>query len=357
MTSDTSPRLLLTIVSLILVAGFMAAWTADWAEAGKSRTHKQYLPPKGKLFAGVSDTGQTSDFRQYRDATKAHPAVIQSFESWGKLPKEAKRRWEDTNTRGMLSLSTARCYWCAEEISPRSIARGKGDRYILALSRLLLKHKAPTYIRLFPEMNGHWNAYSAFHGGGSPRDAAHSTKQFRKAWQRFVLITSGGKSKEISKKLRKLGMPKIKARVKARLPKPKVAFAWVPQSTGSPNVPGNRPAKYFPGWRYVDWVGADIYAKYPNFAGLNSLYKRYDKRPFLIGEWAPWDRDNPAFVNSLFDWMKRHKRARMAVYYQDFGEGPDNVFEIRDYPLSRAALRHRLNSSVFSPFAPGENRP
>lgn len=354
--------LLLLAVAAVTIAVLLAV-LAPAALAGKGKPHEPsqpattYLPGKHKVFAGISDTGQSSDFREYRDAVGAHPAVMQSFEHWGYIPREAIARWEDTNTRGMLSLSTAPCWACLGEISVGNIAAGKGDEYILKLAKALKKRGEPTYIRLFPEMNGWWNDYSAFDAAGNRRDKKHSTRSFRKAWQRFVLITRGGKRVTINKKLRELRLPKIKARTTRLLPRPKVSFAWVPQSTGSPNVRGNQPKKYFPGWRFVDWVGADTYGKFPNFGGLTSVYRQFNKRPFLIGEWAPWDVDNPGFSRSLFKWMHKHSRARMSVYYQDFGEGPDNPFEVTDYPLSLKVIRNEVARRAVSEYAPENRKP
>lgn len=349
---DIRPPRLLGLTLVALVAALFCATGIAAAKGRSKEPSKAYLPAKGKIFSGISDTGQTSDYRKFRNRTKAHPAVMQSFESWGYYPKEAISRWDDTNTRGMLSLSTSQCWGCDGVISPKSIAEGKGDRYILALARGLAKRKKPTYIRLFPEMNGYWNDYSAFHGSGKPRDDAYSTTNFTKAWKRFVLISRGGPRKAVEHKLRKQGMPKIRAKTKRKLPQPKLAFAWVPQSAGSPNIAGNQPADYFPGYNYVDWVGVDIYSKFPNFAGLNAVYKKFDRAPFLIGEWAPWGVDNPAFVNTLFNWIEGHSRARMAVYYQGFGEGADNPYEITDYPQSLDVLRNVLNSKRYAPFTP-----
>lgn len=208
-----------------------------------------------------------------------------------------------------------------------------------------------------PEMNGHWNGYSAFGGSGHPRGKAHSAKNFIRAWKRFTLIVRGGPRKAVEKKLRKLGLPKIKAKTKRSLPKPKVAIAWVPQSTGSPNVGGNAPADYFPDNAYVDWVGADIYGKFPNFSGLDSLYRKYaKKKPFMIGEWAPWGADDPQFVSTLATWIAKHKRTRMAVYYQGFGEGADNEFEANDYPRSLEVLRRTLDGYRYIDFAPEEGK-
>ena len=337
------PLLLALLAALLLLPGSAAA---------KGKGKKSYLPPKGKIFAGVSDTGQGSDYRSYRKATRAHPAVMQSFESWGYVPGEAIRRWEDTNTRGMLSLSTSRCWGCEPVISAQSIANGKGDRYLLALSKALVKRDEPTYIRLLPEMNGHWNGYCAFNGGGSPRKEEHSTANFKAAWKRIVLVLRGGDRKKLEKKLKKLGQPKLQAKSKDRLPNPKVAFGWVPHSYSTPNVPGNQPSDYFPGYDYVDWVGGDLYGSSPGFSGLDALYREFSKAPFMIGEWAPRGRDDTGFTSGIFNWVEKHKRTKMLVYYQGFGEGPDNEFEISDYPKSRSVIRKRLNSKKYVPYAP-----
>jgi len=311
-----------------------------------------FRPAKGKILAGVSDTGAGSAYRNYRDKTGAHPSVMQSFESWGYVPKEAIKRWQESRTRGIISLSTGRCWGCKPVISSRSIAEGKGDGYLLALSRALADRKEPTYIRLLPEMNGHWNGYCAFNANGDPRGKADSTANFRAAWKRIVLIVRGGKRSKLDRALSKLGQPKVQGKTKAKLPQPKVAFGWVPQSAGSPNVPGNQPADYFPGYEYVDWVGGDIYSKFPNFGGLESLYDKYSKRPFMIGEWAPWGRDDPGFVKKLFGWAKRHDRVEMLVYYQGFGQGAVNEFEVTDYPKALKALRKQLAKPIFPRFTP-----
>jgi hypothetical protein len=350
----------LTAVLLLGGLALLLALSPAEGSAQSNHAHKgdglananAFLPPKGKIFTGSSDTGQTSDYHEFRDKTGAHPAVMQSFESWGYLPQEALGRWLDTNTRGMLSLSTAKCWKCPDVISPQSIAKGKGDRYIVSLAKALSHRRKPTYIRLMPEMNGYWNRYSAYGSDGKLRDKEHTTTDFKNSWRRFVLIVRGGEVKAIDAKLQKLGMPKITERTSKTLPKPKVAFAWVPQSTGSPDVKGNQPSNYFPGWDYVDWVGADVYGKYPNIAGVDDLYKKFDKRPFLIGEWSSWDVDSPQFVKDLFGWIEKHHRARMSVYYQGFGEGADNPYELSDYPGSTETLRHILNASKYAPFAP-----
>lgn len=330
--------LLLLLAVLALPAGARAA---------------PYAPPGNEIYTGVSDTGYRGDYFSFTEAAGQHVAVLQSFEVWGNPPEEAVRRWELTGTRGMLSISTAPCYGCAEVISPRGIRRGRGDEYLLKLGALLAAWNQPTYIRLLPEMNGHWNPYAAFNEDGSRRDDAHRTKQFRRAWQRSALIIRGGSRALINRRLKRRGMPPIRAsgNVRAQLPRPEVGLLWVPQSAGSPNLAANAPPAYWPGAKYVDWVGADIYGKFPNFTGLDDLYGDFGHKPFVIGEWSPWDYDNAPFTNDLFDWVEGHKRAKMMVYYQDFGD--PNAFQIQAYPDSEEVMRKRMRGHRYPDWAGG----
>ena len=59
------------------------------------------------------------------------------------------------------------------------------------------------------------------------------------------------------------------------MPTPAVSFVWTPQVAGSPDIPANSPAAYYPGDRYVDWVGTDFYSRFPNFTGLETFYNEF----------------------------------------------------------------------------------
>ncbi len=326
---------------------------------------KSYAPKGDRSYFGISDSGEVAQFDEFSLHVDDHPAVLQTFHVWGTHPWRALGRWAQTQTRGMLSISTTDDYSGEEIISPRQIAKGRGDDYPLMLARRFAAEKETVYIRLLPEMNGHWNPYCAYSSDGSYRGGDHSTKWFRQAWRRFALIVRGGPRRAINHKLKKLGLPKImraktagdyeQLDIPQRLPRPRVALQWVPQTHGSPNIGANLPGAYWPGGRYVDWVGADMYAKFPNFVGLNRFYRDFRHKPFLIGEWSPWDYDSPAFVSRLFGWARRHERARLLVYYQAFGEA--NPHHIENYPASMAVVERELNGHAFDPFAPGWKRP
>jgi beta-mannanase len=206
------------------------------------------------------------------------------------------------------------------------------------------------YVRLMGEMNGSWNPYSAYNANGTLRGRSHSTRNFRKAWQRVVLILRGGDTTSIDARLHDLGMPPLRG-TRGTLPAPKVSFVWAPEVWGDPNVPGNAARAYWPGAAFVDWVGTDFYSKFPNYRGLNAFYDEFRGKPFAFGEWALWGRDDPAFVRGLFGWIRSHGRVRMAMYNQgtDISRSP---FVLARYPRSAAALRQQLASALFAPLAP-----
>jgi hypothetical protein len=318
---------------------------------------ERYAPPGNRIFTGVSDTGRKQDYFDFAAQANQHVPVMQSFEVWGRWSKDARQLWKRTETRGMLSISTSPCYECKEVISPRQIRRGRGDGYLLKLNRELGDWDRPTYIRLLPEMNGYWNPYAAFDSDGDSRGPDHRTSQFRKAWQRAVLIVRGGKLKRINRKLRHIGMPPVrrKAHPPKKLATPPVAFLWVPQTAGSPNTAANAPRKYWPGAKYVDWVGADIYGKFPNFTGLEGFYDDFKRKPFVIGEWAPWDVDDPGFTEALFHWVEHHRRARMMIYFQGFGD--PNPFQIQAYPKSAEMMRKQMRNPRYIDRAGDTHKP
>ena len=246
----------------------------------------------------------------------------------------------------MIHITTAS--GTREMISPLGIADGNGDAWLIALNHAMSASGHVTYIRLMAEMDGNWNPYSAFNADGSPRDAAHSTHAFKLVWERVTLILRGATLSHIDLVLARLGMPRLHAR--ADLPAPEVAMLWVPQVAGSPGVPGNAPSAYWPGGRWVDWLGTDFYGKFPNRSGLTSLYDAFPGQPFVFGEYALWGADDPGFVDQLPAWVSSHPRARMLIYNQ--GVLADGPFHLSLYPNAARALRRLLASSVFPAFTP-----
>ncbi len=339
-----------------------------WA-AAPAHAETRFAPRHGQVWHGVSDTGSGRDFRHFNRQVGTHTALLQSFFHWGvPLTTGALDRWEGTKTRGVLSLSTAPGGQ-PEVVTPRQLAMGFSDHYMLRLGGSIASSDQVVYIRPFAEMNLHLNPYSAFNADGSRR-RGHSTKMFIKAWKRLVLIVRGGSRDNVNRRLLRIGMPRIhraksnnakkykRLGVRPHLKEPRVAFQWMPLTRGSPNVAGNSPHDYFPGRRWVDWVGTDVYAKFSNhtlWSLLRGFYRRYDRWPFAIGEYGPWDNDQSgAFTARIHQWARKRPRVKALIYFRSVD--PQNEFNLQYYPGARRALRGTLDAPRFQEFAPGTRR-
>ncbi|MEJ7876078.1 MAG: hypothetical protein WKF62_05400, partial [Solirubrobacterales bacterium] len=350
-------------IGIAALASSASLWagTADSADARPT-----FAPPANKIWHGVSDTGRVSDYRRFNQQVEAHTALNEVFFHWGvPLTTGALERWEKTDTRGILSLSTAPGGG-SEIVTPREISRGKSDFYPLRLRQSIRNSGQVVYIRPFGEMNLHINPYSAFNADGSPRPG-HSTHAFKLAWKRIALIIRGGKRNAINNKLKDLGMPRIyrakrndspiydRLDVAKVLKPPKVAFMWTPLTRGSPNVPGNDPNDYFPGRRYVDWVGTDVYAKFGNRTLWRNLTRFFNHKrgyPFILAEYGAWDNDvSGAFTRRIHEWARKRKRVRALVYFRSVDR--ENEFNLQHYPGAKDSLRNILDRDRYAPYAPG----
>jgi hypothetical protein len=124
---------------------------------------------------------------------------------------------------------------------------------------------------------------------------------------------------------------------------------WNPQGQGSPNIPGNQPSDFWPGSEYVDYVGNDLYeirgrAFWP---GMDALYSAF-RKPFVIGEWAPWGYDSPEFVRQMFAWVAAHPRTVGLVYFNKGWSGGGGTFELSRKPRSLAVYRQAANARRFA---------
>ncbi len=145
-----------------------------------------------KIFFGVSDTGDSADFGQFSTALNKHPALIESFRTWGSDFPESIERWQAARARPVLHITTADTSDGHELIDPRSIAQGYGDEYLIRLNRLFWEKKMPAYIRPLGEPNRCLNVYASYDCAGKLRDAAHKPRWYRLAFRRIYIVVHGG---------------------------------------------------------------------------------------------------------------------------------------------------------------------
>ncbi|MFI5028661.1 MAG: glycosyl hydrolase, partial [Solirubrobacterales bacterium] len=310
------------------------------------------LEPRGqRIFFGVSDTGNPADFGHFSSDLHKHPAVIETFRSWGSDFHGSIGRWQTARARPMIHITTADSHDGHELFTPRAIAQGYGDRYLIRLNRLFWAKKMAAYVRPLGEPNRCLNVYASYDCEGGLRDSAHSPFWYRQAFRRiYILLHGGGKRAKIDARLGAAGLRPLGHDVTG-LPRAPVALIWSTLPAGSPTVPQNRPRHFFPGNKYVDWVGTDFYSDDQDWKSLTGLYNRFSSKPFAIPEFGVSNGDDPRYVQQLLTWVKRHQRCKMLVYYQDFGSS--NPYRIQNYPASLAVLDKEIHSKRFPAFLPG----
>ena len=65
------------------------------------------LAPQGKkIFFGISDTGDPANFGEFSKLTHKHPALIETFRTWGTDFPDSIERWQDARARPVMHIST-----------------------------------------------------------------------------------------------------------------------------------------------------------------------------------------------------------------------------------------------------------
>ena len=278
--------------------------------------------PQARVLLGV--LGEPNRFQQL---TGQRSDIQQSFIGWHQ-PNTIPKLLGQLAPLPMLAIKTGGV------MSPLDIAQGRGDAFLLALNSALAGFGQRVYVRPMPEMNGHWNEYSAFNKDGSSRGPRYSTAAFRKAFGRIALIARGGPMRELNPKLRRLGGPALGG----DLQRTQARMVWNPQGYGAPDIPANAAKAYYPGDQYVDVVANDLYDQGFKAAweANDALYAAYRDKPYAIAEWGLWGIDDPPFVERMAAFVKSHPRTEFLVY---FSSRPGSIWDLASKPRSRAAYR------------------
>jgi hypothetical protein len=305
-------------------------------------------PPPGKVFWGGQGGYTAGPIRDFARQSGKHPAAYHFYVQWGATGfisglLDISRR---QRTRPVLNISTK-----MTRQTPRSLAQGRGDDFLIGLNRLLDDYRLPVYVEPLAEMNNGNNPYAPYDLSGRSRGAEYSTAAFRGMWKRTALILRGGNVAAIDRKLRRLGLPPARTS-RATLAQPRVGLVWTPLSFGNPEIEKNHPRHFWPGSAYVDWVATTWYSPFRTSSAFHRFYSypAWRDKPFAFTEFAVWGPESPGFIDQFFGFVRSHPRVRMALYYQSAAMRRE--FRLSTHPRSRAALRRHVRSSRFAALAP-----
>lgn len=280
--------------------------------------------------AARTQLGVLGDAGRFQRLTGQRSTIAHSFIGWHQ-PRTIRKLLHVLRPVPMLAIKTGGV------VTPLDIAQGRGDGFLVELNAGLAGYGARVYVRPMPEMNGHWNEYSAFDRDGSSRGPRYSTAAFRRAFARIALLSRGGTAAQLSARLRKLGQPGVPG----DFPRTQARMVWNPQGFGAPNIPGNSAAAYYPGDAYVDVVANDLYLQASGAAweANERLYAAHPRKPFAIAEWGLWGIDDPSFVERMAAFARTHPRLELLAY---FNSKPGSVWDLQSKPRSLRAYRRMI---------------
>lgn len=328
------------------IAALVAAALLGGAPAARSAAPPPGVPPPGRVLLGSQwDAGR----RTFDRATRHHHALRMLFQGWGQgvdwgTPIGtvlASARARDVTL--VVHLSTVR-WRVGEVVTPKGVATGRGDAYLVALAQALNSSGQDVWVRPMAEMNGHWNAWCAFRADGSSKGPAYATAQYRRAFRRIAVIMRGGTEAGIDRTLRALRLPPLT--VHADVPASgRIALVWNPQGRGAPDVRGNAPEDYYPGDRVVDLVADDLYEQGGGavWDGMDALYAAHPTKRFVVAEWAPWGYDSPGFATRMVRWARTHRRTAALIWFGESG----TIWDIRTMPQTLRVYRREAARPIF----------
>jgi hypothetical protein len=228
----------------------------------------------------------------------------------------------------------------SEAITPLAISRGEGDPFLIALNQAINVFGGLVYLRLLSEMNHFSHFHSAFDANGSSRGAAYQPVVFRRMFARMHLVLHGGPATTINTRLRKLGLRAYAGEDLPRNPPSKLRVIWNPLGGGQPALTKNAHYQFYPGDRYLEIVGNDLYGAVGQFAQAQNevlyAFAREHRKPFALPEWGVKSSDYPAFVRYVCTFLRTHTGIELAAYYRS---QPGGIFDLANKPGSRQVYR------------------
>ncbi len=319
------------VAALALCAGIGAA--APAAHAGTASRAVSATPAPIGVFPGHSARSVAGFERQLgRRVDYAHDYLDKR--TWSKMlnVKWLAREWTDAGFGGRTVFTVPMLP--DRGGSMRQGARGRyNKRFRLLAKRLVAGGQGSTVLRIGPEFNGTWFKWTIKGRGGATR--------YKRYWRHI-------------------------ARTMNRVKGANFRFDWSPMA-GSSWVGGRRlrAAKAYPGSKYVDYIGLDIFdqswARHRRSAarrwrefmyqtdGLawHARFAKARRKPMTFPEWGLVKRrddrgggDNPYFIRKMHRWIQTHNVAYHLYFESRDPNGEYRVFSGRFPKAAKSFIRY-----------------
>ena len=291
----------------------------NWAIVGK------VAPVRGTMLLGVK--GPIPYFDRQTGQHSTVGLVIVGWDQGAGWGSPFSRPLQDARARCRCSASSTGRNG-KEAITPRQIAQGKGDGYLIALNGAINAWGRRIYIRPFAEMNGYWNLLLRLHeerrGEAEPlhrglpaRVRAGLPDRPRRARGDDQREAEGARdaaaSRAIFRRTRcrtpaSSGTRRATARRTSRPTRRRPTTPATRTSTSSATISTTSTAR-------------------PTWDANEKLYNAHPNKPYAFPEWGLWGIDDPAFVRAMGTFVRTHRRTEVLLYYQ--GQ-PGSVFDLEE---------------------------
>jgi hypothetical protein len=252
---------------------------------------------------GVPDSYK--DVENFAKAVSVQPNVVMYFSGWHTL---FKTRFAD-DARKNSAVPFVEMQPFGRRIMAKIIA-GRFDIYLREYAMEVHRYGGRVLIGFAHEMNGNWYPWGATHT---------SPKVFRQAWRHVVTI------------FRQAGDDNV-------------TWLWIVNGL----APGEAPIQeWWPGSKYVDWVGVDAYYDQPAqafstvFDPTFDAIRQFTNKPVLIAETGIGPAAGQAAkLPGLFAGVERTNNLRGFVYYDQYQNNGiyHQDWQIDNNPLALAAF-------------------
>jgi hypothetical protein len=293
-------------------------------------------PPAGEVYWGAFRQGApyVHDLvTGLESQVGRQPAILMWYQEWegrpsfpaadaaflyrqGIVPMISWEPWKPPAVFGRLKVNQP-------EYRLSNIASGAFDPYIRRYAEEIKRYGGPVMLRPFHEMDGFWYPWGGTVNGNTP-------SAFVAAWRHVHdIFDSVGASN--------------------------VTWVWSVNRVSQPRTPGNRVQHYWPGHRYVDWIGISAFnwgtgSPYAVWQGFDGVFgHRYEEllsygKPIILTETgAPEAGGNKAaWIHDAFTAvLARYPRLGGVVWY-DKRDNAIQDWRIDSTPQALSAFRRAV---------------
>ncbi len=315
-----------------------------WMDGEKGREVEEWqtrdelkwpLPPRGLAWGIYDESGTLEGVRQLERSLGTKFDLLMTYLHFpAPFPREMM---EEAAREGRLVMLTLQSWKPIPQervfTTPTTlifeILDGKYDDYLRKWAREAAAWGRPFFFRLDNEMNADWCPWSAFQYG---KDADLYIHAWRHVWE--IFREEGAEN---------------------------AIWVWNPNDTSFPNWRWNHHTRYWPGGKYVDWVGLTAYNlgnAYPGntwrefreaYRPLYEEYRRlYPGKPLLIPEFASHDGggDKARWIEDMFRALEEEfSEIRFAVWWN--GTDGARRYRLDSTPFSREAFARGIRNPYF----------